>query len=88
MLTPEEALRLRGRVLRQASRRLMMAAIARHLAFMGGWFGEPDEVVRFLMFFDYTYEKRLMSEERFTEEWPHHGMIPVPGWAERPQWQN
>ena len=87
-MTPEEGLRLHGERRRQAGRWLMMAALARRYELMGGWFGERDEHVRFLMFFDYTREKRLMTEERFTEEWPHHGMVPVPGWPERPPFQN
>lgn len=24
----------------------------------------------------------------FDEGWPLHGMIPVPGWPDRPQWEN
>ena len=69
-------------------RRLRNAVIGHALGLMGGHFGERDEVVRFIMFFDYTRSKRLMTERRFTKEWPHHGMVPVPGWPDFPQAQN
>lgn len=73
---------------RQAARWLMMAAIGLRCGRMGGWFGERQEHVRFLAFFDYTRDKGLMSEGFFTEHWPHHGMVLDPGWPEMLQWQN
>ena len=84
-MTPEDALQLRGKILR---RRAHMIAVACDSMLLGGWFGDRDEHVRLLMFFDYTFSKRLMTEERFTEEWPHHGMVPVPGWPDFVQAQN
>lgn len=68
--------------------RVRWAIAAHYHALSGGHFGERDEHVRFLMFFDYTFSKRLMSGERFTWEWPHHSMVPVPGWPEFVQAQN
>ena len=37
---------------------------------------------------DIAYVLAAGDHESMDEGWPHHGMIPVPGWPERPPFQN
>ncbi len=67
-MNPEDGLRLQGRM----RRRVAYQIVAHHYGLFGGWFGEREEHVRFLAFFDYTRSKRLMNERAFTRFWPHH----------------
>ena len=70
-MNPEEGLKAWAKVQRRYAEALAWNA---HYERAGGWLGR-DELIRFLMFFDYTYEKQLMSEERFTDHWPHHFLM-------------